>query len=507
METRFTHRSRTRLRRFGSPLFLLSIGTALHAQTPATAPVAIPSAPAVPTAAPVAETTDATGAIWAAAATSNFQPAARPSDRPIDLIIIHDIEGGAAGTVNWFQNPRAQVSSHYVIGGAEGRVVWQMVREKDIAWHAGNKDTNAHSVGIEHEGFAYRPGFYSIGLYEASAKLVRDISTRNQIPRDRAHIIGHFEVPSTRTPGAFGGASGHTDPGPYWDWDYYMALVRNDATVAPIAPASALVLHPGETAEITLTFTNTGDDPWPKPGGEAAREIREQGPVYLGVTRSDASPFYQPSWVSPRYLAVAPDTTAPGGTAQFTVKLPAPRTLGTVTETFRLTKVPPMPRVPVPFGAAATLNVRVEPWEIDKVAATDAEFTAPGWGTKAMPGGKVFWRKPAKAVTTAPAEWKATLPMDGLWDVMVRVPAGKGRVARAVYEVRTPDGVRRFALNQQQGGGQWRRLARLPFTGKTPVASVRLLAVGKPSEGVLVADTVRFVGPYPAEPTGSAPAK
>ena len=34
---------------------------------------------------------------------------------------------------------------------------------------------------------------------------------------ERAHIIGHHEVPGTD----------HTDPGPHWDWDLYIRLVNS----------------------------------------------------------------------------------------------------------------------------------------------------------------------------------------------------------------------------------------------------------------------------------------
>ena len=171
--------------------------------------------------------TDYPGAVWAPASPGNFQPSGRPSPAlPIDRIVIHDIEGAGPEAIRWFQNPQARVSSHYVVDGQTGRVT-QLVRERDIAWHAGDRLTNAHSVGIEHGGYAYRPGFYNPVEYEASAHLVRAIALRYGIPCDRTHIIGHFEVPDSAHPGQGGGRNGHTDPGPYWD--YFIALVRSDA--------------------------------------------------------------------------------------------------------------------------------------------------------------------------------------------------------------------------------------------------------------------------------------
>ena len=68
-------------------------------------------------------------------------------------------------------------------------------------------------------------------------------------------------MPNAAHPGQFGGSGGHTDPGPWWDWDSYMTLVRNDATLGSAAALSAVV-HPGEAVTETLTFTNAGDDLW-----------------------------------------------------------------------------------------------------------------------------------------------------------------------------------------------------------------------------------------------------
>src|SRR5437763_1557481 len=67
-----------------------------------------------------AETPDEPGAVWAAAAPGNFQPANRPGERSIDMVVIHDIEVTAESAVKWFQNPMAKVSAHYVVG-ADGK--------------------------------------------------------------------------------------------------------------------------------------------------------------------------------------------------------------------------------------------------------------------------------------------------------------------------------------------------------------------------------------------------
>ncbi|MDH6187309.1 N-acetyl-anhydromuramyl-L-alanine amidase AmpD [Streptomyces sp. CZ24] len=102
-----------------------------------------------------------------------------------------------------------------MVRSADGRVA-QCVREADVGWHAGNWDYNTRSVGIEHEGWVDKPEYFTDAMYSASAALTAAICDSYAIPRTRAHIIGHHEVP---------GAT-HTDPGPLWDWDRYIKLVK-----------------------------------------------------------------------------------------------------------------------------------------------------------------------------------------------------------------------------------------------------------------------------------------
>ncbi|MCL2553886.1 MAG: N-acetylmuramoyl-L-alanine amidase, partial [Actinomycetia bacterium] len=140
----------------------------------------------------------------------------------ITSIVIHDTEGDYTSTVNSFKDPTAYASAHYVIRAQDG-LVTQMVALKDTAWHAGNKTVNMHSVGVEHEGFAIKAGsWYSEPQYDSSAQLVKYLAQRLGIPLDRDHIFGHDEVPGVLDH-YVGGM--HWDPGPYWDWNHYFALM------------------------------------------------------------------------------------------------------------------------------------------------------------------------------------------------------------------------------------------------------------------------------------------
>jgi hypothetical protein len=152
----------------------------------------------------------------------NYDPANRPADgNQVRYIVIHDTEGSYDGTVQWFQNPAAYTSTHYVIRSSDGAVT-QMVHTKDVAWHAGNWNINSESIGIEHEAVAVDgAAWYTDAMYRSSAKLVRYLAQRYGIPLDRQHIVGHDDVAND---GRYAGS--HWDPGPFWDWDRYFSLLH-----------------------------------------------------------------------------------------------------------------------------------------------------------------------------------------------------------------------------------------------------------------------------------------
>jgi N-acetyl-anhydromuramyl-L-alanine amidase AmpD len=163
------------------------------------------------------------------ASRSNYHPSHR-SARAIRLIVVHTIEGTYSGAIAWFRNPRARASANFVVG-RDGRIT-EMVAPWNVAWHAGNAWVNAHSLGIEHEGFAGIPWLYTDAEYRASARLVASLLRRSHLRADRSHVIGHAEVPDPYHRGQFGGYSHHTDPGRFWNWPRYMTYVRSYAAGA-----------------------------------------------------------------------------------------------------------------------------------------------------------------------------------------------------------------------------------------------------------------------------------
>ena len=123
-----------------------------------------------------------------------------------EAIVIHIMEGTLRGTDSWFQDPRSKVSSHYGVG--KNGEVHQYVQEGESAWHAGvvvrptwklikagvprNPNPNSYTIGIEHEG--YHTEEWTPEMRHASATLIAAIARRHDIPLDRDHIIGHYEI-------------------------------------------------------------------------------------------------------------------------------------------------------------------------------------------------------------------------------------------------------------------------------------------------------------------------
>ena len=131
-----------------------------------------------------------------------------------DWVVVHTMQGSYSGTISWFKNPDAQVSTQYVMRSSDGEVT-QMVLDKDRAYHVGSQ--NRYALGIEHEGFVDDPSqWYTWATYTSSARLTRWLTIKHDIPVDRDHIAGHSELPN----------QSHTDPGSGWNWTLYMALIR-----------------------------------------------------------------------------------------------------------------------------------------------------------------------------------------------------------------------------------------------------------------------------------------
>lgn len=174
-----------------------------------------------------------------------YNTANRPSDFPILFLSIHDLEGTLQDGLNIFQNPSSGVSIHYIVD-TDG-TVYQLLHEKDIAFHIGNYWYNQRAVGIEHAGFdATGYQWYNAAEYLGSAKLAAYLLQKYSIPLDHDHLMSHGTTPAP----TLGTTPNHVDPGPYWLWDYYFSLINQQGVSFPQYPTTSntLILHPSSSA-------------------------------------------------------------------------------------------------------------------------------------------------------------------------------------------------------------------------------------------------------------------
>ena len=119
----------------------------------------------------------------------------------IDRIVIHhNATTNKNVAINtWLANGPAQTSAHYEI--ADNKIIG-IVGEGTTAWHAGNGDMNARSIGIENVNATGAPNWtISNDTFESLSKLVADIAKRYGFPIDATHVIPHKAVVSTACPG------------------------------------------------------------------------------------------------------------------------------------------------------------------------------------------------------------------------------------------------------------------------------------------------------------------
>ncbi len=125
------------------------------------------------------------------------------------LIVLHyTAMDSAQEALDRLCDPQYEVSAHYLIG-SDGSL-WQMVREKDRAWHAGagewcgQDDINSRSIGIELDNRGDHP--FSEPQMIVLERLLTGLSQRWTIPPKG--VIGHSDMAPGRK----------LDPGSRFDW-------------------------------------------------------------------------------------------------------------------------------------------------------------------------------------------------------------------------------------------------------------------------------------------------
>lgn len=165
----------------------------------------------------------------------------RGTERP-DMVVLHyTAMDTAEAALERLCAPEHEVSAHYLIAG-DGRL-WQLVRETDRAWHAGQggwgrlRDINSHSIGIELANTGRHP--FPDPQMVALEALLAGCLARWQIAPER--VIGHQDMAPTRK----------QDPGRRFDW---RRLARGGLAVWPDPQDSVMVGGGGDFAADAARF-------------------------------------------------------------------------------------------------------------------------------------------------------------------------------------------------------------------------------------------------------------
>ena len=148
--------------------------------------------------------------------TSYFSPNYSKKTRlkkDIKFVIIHYT--GMQSEVESFKrlmDPQYKVSSHYLIN-RKGEII-QMVKEKNIAWHAGKsrwkkfKNLNNYSIGIELVNKGHQFGYQNFSRRQISSliKLCKKLKKKYLIKKE--NFLGHSDIAPLRK----------ADPGEKFPW-------------------------------------------------------------------------------------------------------------------------------------------------------------------------------------------------------------------------------------------------------------------------------------------------
>lgn len=162
-------------------------------------------------------------ALWRPADDHNYSPAQWREGKDIDRLVVHVSGGSAESAYNTFQDQNRQASYHYLVDFDSS--VWQFVAEEDVAWHAGHWPTNQRSIGIGLAGSLSTNEDKTEQMYRELGALTAYLCRVCEIPVDRKHIMGHYQVPGCSQKG-HGGFSCHSDPGQDFRWRFYLGRVR-----------------------------------------------------------------------------------------------------------------------------------------------------------------------------------------------------------------------------------------------------------------------------------------
>lgn len=263
-------------------------------------------------------------------------------DRKSKWVVLHTMETGENSSIaenigaGWFTNPNAQASAHYCV---DDNSIVQCVNEGDYAWASGPTG-NVNGIQIEMAGRAAQSRAdwlddYSRAMLERTAALTADICKRHGIPvrvlSDEQVARGEAGITTHAALARVFRETDHSDPGPYFPWDFFMERVQahaggnggsvnepapapravSAAQAAPAAPrrvAMTGVFYPDRTVEVSRDLDPNSPAVAKYNAGQPIRYdsyILENGYAWISYV----------SWSGERrFVAVGPDDGSTGTT-------------------------------------------------------------------------------------------------------------------------------------------------------------------------------------------------
>lgn len=201
----------------------------------------------------------------------------------INKIVLHHNAGNLTirGCYNVWQDREA--SAHYQVQ-SDGRI-GQLVWDKDTAWHAGDFNANATSIGIEHADCQTRPWMISNACLENGAHLVAALCKYYKLGRPTwmKNVFPHSHFSATECPASIAGSQNAAYMKRAQEW--YDAMMKGSSAPAapkPSKPAPKPAKKPAKKKDVNTIAQEVIKGAWGN-GDDRRRRLEAAGYNYAAV--------------------------------------------------------------------------------------------------------------------------------------------------------------------------------------------------------------------------------
>lgn len=201
----------------------------------------------------------------------------------INKIVLHHNAGNLTirGCYNVWQDREA--SAHYQVQ-SDGRI-GQLVWDKDTAWHAGDFNANATSIGIEHADCQTRPWKISAACLENGAHLVAALCKYYKLGRPTwmKNVFPHSHFSATECPASIAGSQNAAYMKRAQEW--YDAMMKGSSAPKPSKPSKPApkpAKKPAKKKDINTIAQEVIKGAWGN-GDDRRRRLEAAGYNYAAV--------------------------------------------------------------------------------------------------------------------------------------------------------------------------------------------------------------------------------